>query len=374
MKNLIIFLLVFIASIASANTNGYSNSPSDFEIIVKKYNIPKSEMQRLCVSQMQEVIELDSTITLAATIVALGQTNISDEKKKRAFAKLKVAVNHTDEIERIAKEYRVLNNLKNIKRQVAGSIDKTQKFMDGSSFSFYYLCINFSTLNILFDLTKNKINNLENQNDKFKLSMLYKTLRKGEPIPNEDVPFLRGLGLHKIFASIECFNSIVISMGGYDKIGGVELWELYKKVQKEKSIAQTKMREGRALLMAKSSTNKLDTGKKSSLGSSYGLGASVDNSKANARGAQLIKEGEAILKKIEDVKFFLENYNTILLKKDKLTSLKSKQGNQEIKAVVLEYRNGQVAMINAQSQKNARFDAKKNLSSESIKVLESGKF
>ncbi len=137
---------------------------------------------------------------------------------------------------------------------------------------------------------------------------------------------------------------------------------------KKRSLALSKMREGRALMSAKSTSNNLNS-------SQYGsLSASTDNSKANARGAQLIKEGEDILNEIKEQKRLLDNkvYNSIRLLKN--VTLRSKKDNKNIKCIVLKYVNGNLIMINIKTQKIVEFDAKKYLASESIMLLENGNF
>ena len=76
----------------------------------------------------------------------------------------------------------------------------------------------------------------------------------------------------------------------------IAIWEQYKKVPGMKSLAASKMREGRALMNAKSTDNGF-----ASRGG-YGLHAATDNSAANRRGEMLMDEAKKILAQADVIK------------------------------------------------------------------------
>ncbi len=138
--------------------------------------------------------------------------------------------------------------------------------------------------------------------------------------------------------------------------------EDYKMAYRNMSKAQSLIREGRALSSAKSSSNGFSNN------GGYGLGASTNNSSANAKGERMVQEGEEMLENIDKLKNLVRDLSLEILDNCVHTTLHSKLG-QKVECVIIDFDGQDLTMINVKSKRVVRFDAGEHLAPASIKIL-----
>ena len=133
------------------------------------------------------------------------------------------------------------------------------------------------------------------------------------------------------------------------KLDLIANWEQYKKVPGMKSLAESKMREGRGLMNAKSSDNGFATR------GGYGLNASTDNSAANRRGEMLMEEAQRILAQTDRIKAMYDASLEQVLEVFDSVVLTFKGNRRRFHGVVLSCENEQAIVLNRELRKIAKF-------------------
>ncbi len=369
---IISIIVVLLTSIVSAFSQ---------DSVSSRYGIPERALAKLAQEQNDKILRDAPILALSSAIIALDHSSeLNKRLKDFIIGELESTRENVNGIETIARDYQFFTKMEDFRSKIKQSIVGSElDMMIPSSRSAFLKCVNLYKRDYMLKGIDENINAKTDRIAKRKLIKMSVKFKKGGVFDKSEILFLDNEGLAERFAVLEYMNeqvssqniskvTPVISLAELEKRKIViNAWRAYTMTAKKLGSAQVKIREGRALMSAKSSSNGF-----SSRGG-YGLDASIDNSASNRRGEILVEEGNAILAEIEQAKANFENAVFNCLENATPILLHSKDG-KSFEAVVLDYSNQRLTMINVSSKKVVRFEAKKHLAPDSVKLLELGKY